>query len=187
MYLIFVIIIFFMFKHNHVILAPIKREYNEKFLLWLNDPEITQYLTQFRPLTEEMEEEWFESLKDRKDDIIFAILIDETKLIGNCSIMNINWTNRVGTCGIFIGDKEEQGKGYGTEAMQLLIEYGFDNLNLNRLALEVSDFNSRAIKCYQNVGFIEEGRKREACFRNGEYHDQIVMSILRREFNKINK
>jgi RimJ/RimL family protein N-acetyltransferase len=176
-----------MLKGEKVILAPIKREHIEKFLIWLNDPEITQYLMQFRPLTEDMEEEWYESLKDRKDDIIFAILIDKTKLIGNCSIMNINWIDRVGTCGIFIGDKEEQGKGYGTEAMELLLMYGFNTLNLNRLALEVNDFNSRAIKCYRKVGFVEEGRKREACFRNGEYHDQIMMSILRKEFKNMNK
>ena len=96
--------------------------------------------------------------------------------------MNIIWKDRVGTCGIFIGDKNEQGKGYGTEAMKLLLGYGFNTLNLNRLDLKVNDFNSRAIKCYQNLGFVEEGRMREASFVNGKYHDQILMSILRKEW-----
>lgn len=171
-----------MLEGKNVILAPIKREYIDKFLIWLNDPEITQHLTIYRPLTREMEEDWYASLKDRESDIIFAILINQTKLIGNCSIMNIIWRERVGTCGIFIGDKNEQGKGYGTEAMKLLMSYGFNTLNLNRLDLKVNDFNSRAIKCYQKLGFVEEGRMREATFVNGKYHDQILMSILQNEW-----
>jgi len=100
--------------------------------------------------------------------------------------MNILWNDRVGTCGIFVGDKKEQGKGYGTEAMKLLLEYGFNTLNLNRLDLKVNDFNLRAIKCYQRLGFVEEGRMRQSCFRNGEYHDQIIMSILRSEWKGMN-
>lgn len=171
-----------MLKGQRVILAPLKREYIDKFLEWLNDPEITQHLMGYRPLTRDMEENWFESLQQRDEDIIFAILINQTQLIGNCSIMNIIWKDRVGTCGIFIGDKKEQGKGYGTEAMKILIEYGFNTLNLNRLDLKVNDFNLRAIKCYQKLGFIEEGRMRQSCFRNGEYHDQLIMSILRSEW-----
>ena len=66
--------------------------------------------------------------------------------------------------------------------MKILIEYGFNTLNLNRLDLKVNDFNLRAIKCYQKLGFIEEGRMRQSCFRNGEYHDQLIMSILRSEW-----
>jgi len=113
-----------MLKGKDVILAPLKREYIDKFLEWLNDPEVTQHLMRFRPLTREMEEDWFDSLKNQEGDIIFAILIYQNQLIGNCSIMNILWNDRVGTCGIFVGDKKEQGKGYGTEAMKLLLEYG---------------------------------------------------------------
>ncbi|TFG17923.1 MAG: N-acetyltransferase [Promethearchaeota archaeon] len=175
-----------MLKGKDVILAPLKREYIDKFLEWLNDPEVTQHLMRFRPLTREMEEDWFDSLKDREGDIIFAILINQNQLIGNCSIMNILWNDRVGTCGIFIGDKKEQGKGYGTEAMKLLLEYGFNTLNLNRIDLKVNDFNSRAIRCYQKIGFIEEGRMRQSCFRNGEYHDQLIMSILHSEWKGMN-
>ena len=175
-----------MLKGKNVILAPLKREYIDKFLEWLNDPEITQQLMGFRPLTRDMEEDWYTSLKERKNDIIFSILINQTQLVGNCSIMEIMWKDRMGTCGIFIGEKAEQGKGYGTEAMNLLIDYGFNTLNLNRLDLKVNDFNSRAIKCYKKVGFIEEGRMRQSCFRNGEYHDQIIMSILRSEWKGLN-
>jgi len=177
-----------MLKGKKVILAPPKREYIDTFLKWINDPEITQYLLVFRPMTKEMEEEWFESLKERENDILFSILIplnDKTeKLIGNCGIHKIDWKNRVGECGIIIGEKSEQSKGYGIEAMELLINYGFNTLNLNRLQLSVYDFNIPAIKLYKKVGFIEEGRKRKAHFVNGKYHDLIIMGILNEEWKE---
>ncbi|MFX1322441.1 MAG: GNAT family N-acetyltransferase [Promethearchaeota archaeon] len=177
-----------MLKGKKVILAPPKREYIDSYLKWINDPEITQYLLIFKPITKEMEEEWFESLKDRENDVLFSILIPlnggSEKLIGNCGIHKIDWKNRVGECGIMIGDKSEQGKGCGTEAMELLITYGFNTLNLNRLQLSVYDFNIPAIKLYKKLGFIEEGRKRKAYFINGEYHDIIIMGLLNDEWKK---
>ncbi|MFX0042510.1 MAG: GNAT family N-acetyltransferase [Candidatus Hodarchaeota archaeon] len=175
-----------MLKGKRVILAPPKREYIDTFLKWINDPDITQYLLSFKPITKEMEEEWFESLKDKENNFLFSILIlqnDGTeKLIGNCGIHEIDWKNRVGECGIMIGEKSEHGKGYGTEAMELLVNYGFNTLNLNRLQLSVYDFNISAIKSYKKVGFIEEGRKRKAHFVNGDYHDLIIMGLLNEEW-----
>lgn len=172
-----------MLQGKRLKLAPLKREYIESFLKWLNDPEVTQYLIGYRPLTRDMEEEWFNNLKKRDNAFIFSILLtDGEKLIGNCGLEDIHWINRVGACGIFIGDKENQGKGYGTEALQLLLNYGFNTLNLNRIDLKVYEFNTRAIKCYKKVGFIEEGRKRQATFKNGKFYDDIIMSILREEW-----
>ena len=172
-----------MLKGKRLKLTPLKKEYIDKFLGWLNDPEITQYLMRFRPLTREMEEEWYNNLKSREDKIIFSILLNEdNQLIGNCGIEDLNWIDRTAICGVFIGDKEKQGKGYGTEALHLLVDYAFNTLNLNRIELLVYDFNDRAIRCYQKVGFIEEGRKRQAVFKNGKYYNVIFMSILREEW-----
>lgn len=124
-----------MSKGNKVKLGPVKREFIDYYLKWMNDPELTQYLMMYRPLTREMEEDWLNSLKNREDLFIFAILLfnqdENEKLLGNCSI-DVDWKNRVGTCGIMIGEKMYQGKGYGTEAMKLLVNYGFNTLNLNR-------------------------------------------------------
>ena len=178
-----------MLRGKNVILSPMKKEYIETFLKWINDPEIMQYLLLYRPMTKEMEEEWYESLKQRENDFLFSILIpqkdDSEKLIGNCGIHRINWINRVGTAGIMIGEKEEQGKGYGTEAMRLLIDYGFSALNLNRIELKLYNYNTKAIKSYQKAGFVEEGCKRQAVWKNGKYHDLIIMSILRDEWTPI--
>ncbi len=180
-----------MLKGNNIVLGPVKREYIDSYLKWFNDPEITQYLNHFRPLTRMMEEDWFDNLKNRNDNFHFAIIIPEEnggeKLIGNCGLHAIDLKNRVGEVGITIGEKEYQGKGYGTEAMELLLNYGFKTVNLNRIQLRVYEFNNRAIKSYNRIGFVEEGRMRQAVFINGEYHDTIFMSILQEEWMKKNQ
>ena len=180
-----------MLRGERVRLGPIKREYIESFLKWFNDPEITQYLVAYRPMTRMAEEAWIENLKNRENDIHFSIIIpneDGTEtLIGNCGIHAIDWKNRVGEIGIAIGEKEYQNKGYGTEALELLIDYGFRTVNLNRLELYTYSFNVRALKSYKKVGFIEEGRKRQFIWSNGRYHDAILLSILAEEWRETQK
>lgn len=180
-----------MLRGERIQLGPVKREYIEPYLKWFNDPELTQYLSMFLPLTRMKEEDWFENLKNRKDTIVFGILLLDAngveKLIGNCGLHDIDWKNRTTEVGIMIGEKELHGKGYGTEAMELLLEYGFQTVNLNRIQLHVYDFNIRAIKSYTKIGFVEEGRLRQAQFKNGKYHDMILMSMLCEEWVKKNK
>ncbi|MFX1418812.1 MAG: GNAT family N-acetyltransferase [Promethearchaeota archaeon] len=180
-----------MLRGKRVKLGPIKREYIESFLKWFNDPEITQYLLEFRPMTRMAEEEWMDNLKNREDTILFSIVIPNEdgseKLIGNCGIHKIDWKNRVGEVGIVIGEKEYQNKGFGTEAMELLLEYGFKTANLNRLELYTYDFNIGASKSYKKVGFVEEGRRRQFIWINGSYHDAILMGILAEEWREKNK
>ncbi|MHA2036690.1 MAG: GNAT family N-acetyltransferase [Promethearchaeota archaeon] len=175
-----------MLKGERIILGPVKREYIDSYLKWFNDPEITQYLSMYRPLTRMWEEDWIENLKNRDDTIAFSILIrdedDGEKLIGNCGIHAIDWKNRVAEVGITIGEKEYQSKGYGTEAMEMLLKYAFKTLNLNRIQLRVYVFNSRAINSYNKIGFVKEGQMRKAIFIKGEYHDIIFMSILQEEW-----
>ncbi|MFX0038400.1 MAG: GNAT family N-acetyltransferase [Promethearchaeota archaeon] len=180
-----------MLKGKRVKLGPIKREYLESFLKWFNDPEIIQYLVPFRPMTRMAEEEWIENLKNREDNIHFSILIPQEDasdiLIGNCGLHKIDWKNRVAEAGIAIGEKEYQNKGYGTEAMELLVDYGFNTVNLNRIELFTYVFNERALKLYKKIGFIEEGRKRQFFWSKGQYHDSIMMGILAEEWNKKKK
>lgn len=177
-----------MLKGNNVVLGPVKSEYVDFFLRWFNDPEITQYLNLFRPLTRMEEEDWIENLKNRNDTIVFAITIaDENKvekLIGNCGLHGIDWKNRVAEVGITIGEKEYQNKGYGTEAMEILLDYAFRTVNLNRIQLCVYEFNDRAISSYNKLKFVEEGRMRQGVFINGQYYDIIFMSMLQEEWLK---
>ncbi|MHA2036691.1 MAG: GNAT family N-acetyltransferase [Promethearchaeota archaeon] len=176
-----------MLKGDKIRLVPPKKEYIKQFQKWMNDPEIIQYLTIFRPITREMEEDWYNDMQKRENNILFSIItLDEKNneiLIGNCDI-SVDWKNRIGNCGIVIGEKNYHGKGYGTEAMKLLVNYGFETLNLNRIELEVHSFNSRALKSYIKVGFKEEVTRRQAVYINGIYHDSIVLSILKDEWER---
>ncbi|MHA2006837.1 MAG: GNAT family N-acetyltransferase [Promethearchaeota archaeon] len=168
-------------------LVPPKKEYIEQYQKWMTDPEITRYLSIFRPITREMEEDWYNQLQKRANDFLFSILRTDNglndELIGNCDI-TVDWKNRVGTCGIVIGEKKYHGKGYGTEAMGLLVKYGFSTLNLNRIELQAHSFNERALKSYEKVGFKKEGTRRDAIYINGEYYDSIMLGILKEEWQK---
>jgi RimJ/RimL family protein N-acetyltransferase len=104
------------------------------------------------------------------------------KLIGNCGFFNYDQRNANAEFGIMIGEKSYWNKGYGTEAVRLLVKHGFQTVNLNRIYLRVLENNLRAIRAYEKAGFTHEGRQRQADFRDGRYIDLLVMSTLRSEF-----
>jgi RimJ/RimL family protein N-acetyltransferase len=112
---------------------------------------------------------------------------DGRKPIGKCSIEEIDYVNKKCTCRMYIGDKNSRDKGYGTESMKLLMEYAFNDLNLNRMGLWVFDFNKRAMRCFKKCGFKVEGIMREGLYRDGRYHDVYFMGILRDEYEEMLK
>ncbi|MDA8443400.1 MAG: GNAT family protein [Peptococcaceae bacterium] len=152
---------------------------------YINDPEVKRLLSPGIPfpLTLGEEEKWFENISAYNDTYNFAIeTLQGGKYIGGCGINNVDWKNSVATVGIFIGDKGFWGKGLGTDAMQILLKFIFEQMNLNKVKLLVYSFNPRAIKCYEKCGFQREGILRREIFRDGQYHDQFVMGILREEY-----
>ncbi|HTX93221.1 MAG TPA: GNAT family protein [Anaerolineales bacterium] len=162
-----------------------------RFLEWLNDPEAVQYLGVLNlPMSMANEEEWFEHMLGLpRQEQPFAIEIREPspsgeswRLIGNCGFMDFNQVVHSAEVGIFIGDKSYWNKGYGTEVMRLLLQVGFGTLNLNRIFLRVDQANLGGIHAYEKAGFVHEGRMREAAFRNGQYSDMLLMSVLRSEW-----
>lgn len=168
---------------KRVYLSPMCVEDAPKYVKWMNDFEITDRIdTSQNLVTLENEREWLE--KNNKDGKFhFAIVKQENdELIGNCSFDDLKLIHQTATIGIFIGDEENRGKGYGSETLELLLSYGFNHLNLNNIMLKVFSFNERAIACYKKVGFKEIGRRREAYFKNNERYDIIYMDILRSEF-----
>lgn len=113
----------------------------------------------------------------------FSIVLRETEeLVGACSLWGAEAKNRDAEMSIVIGRKELWGRGLGPEAIDLLLAYGFAELNLHRVHLVVLAFNTRAIRAYEKVGFVEEGRMRERVFRDGAWHDHVIMGMLQREF-----
>lgn len=170
---------------EHIYLSPVCVEDAEKYTRWLNDFETTDYIGQSTKIyTIESERKWLEEGIQNKENQIFGIVdLKNDKLIGNCGLKNMNAVARIATLGIFIGKKEERSKGYGTETIKLLLDYGFNYLNLHEISLDVYSFNKRAIRCYEKAGFKEYGRRRECEYINGKYYDVISMDILKSEFS----
>jgi len=163
----------------------------EKFVVWVNDPEVTEGLTLFLPMSSVDEEKWFDEAMQRPQEEK-PLVIDmndggDWRLIGNSSFFGFDWIARAAEVGIMIGDKSVWNQGYGTEVMELLLRHGFETLNLNRIFLRVYAQNKRAIRAYEKAGFVHEGRMRQAVFKRGSYKDVLYMSVLREEWNTIKK
>lgn len=167
--------------------APERRDL-PLFVGWLNNPEVRQGLAHYRPFSQVEEERWFENMLERPPDehpMVIEIPDDDAwRPIGNCSYLNIDWRNRLAEVGIFIGDVTCWNQGYGSEAMGLLLQHAFNTLNLNRIFLRVYENNPRAIRCYEKAGFIQEGRLRQAEYRDGQFVDVLLMSVLRQEWQQ---
>lgn len=170
---------------DRVRLRAIERADIPTFVRWFNDPEVRQYILLFAPMSTAQEERWFESLQDRKDDMVFAIearVGDAWVHIGNTGLHRIDWKERLAVFGIVLGEKDYWGKGYGTDATRAMLGFAFKTLNLHRVELEVFDFNPRAIRCYEKAGFRREGTRRESHFHDGRYCNAHLMSILQHEY-----
>jgi RimJ/RimL family protein N-acetyltransferase len=174
-----------MLRGQKVLLRPVRRSDIEYFLKWFNYPEVTQYLAIYLPMTEMAEAKYIEDLgadRTKTNLIIEAIEGGSGKAIGTIGLHEINPKDHHATFGIAIGEKDYWSKGYGTEAARLIVNYGFQQLNLHRINSTVIGFNERSARMHKKVGFKEEGRQREFYFKNGAFHDQIVFGILREEW-----
>lgn len=173
---------------ERVRLRSVEREDLPRFVAWLNDPEVRQNLSLLNPLSQAMEESWFEAmLKRPAEEMPLVIEVRQGEgwtPVGNCSLFGFHWAARTAEVGIFIGEKSLWGQGYGTEAMRLMLRHGFHDLNLNRIFLRVYASNPRAVRSYEKAGFTLEGRERQGTYLNGQYVDVLLMSILHSEFQE---
>jgi UDP-4-amino-4,6-dideoxy-N-acetyl-beta-L-altrosamine N-acetyltransferase len=169
-------------------LRPVRKSDIEKSIVWRNTPDIRENVLGYRfPVTETMEDQWYEAaLADQtRSTAMFAIeTLDNDTLIGFIHLNRIDWIARRSHFGITIGEKEFQGKGMGTDSMQILFKYAFDCLNLKKICLEVADFNKNAIKLYQKFGFVVEGILKEHLYLENSYHDFILMRMFDSEFRE---
>ena len=156
----------------------------EKFTDWMNDFQTTDFIGRSgQVVTFIGEKEWLENSTKNVQDRSFSIIeLNHNKLIGTISLENFHWIDRSAVLGIFIGDKDFRNNGYGTEAIKLLLEYGFKYLNLHSIRLDLLSINERAHKCYLKCGFKDTGCSREQIFLNGKYYDKLHMDILENEF-----
>jgi RimJ/RimL family protein N-acetyltransferase len=152
---------------------------------WRNQDDIRdQYSGHPFPVNYEMERSWLERIAcSNIPTTVFGIeVVSSQKLIGMTVLRDINLISREAEFAMLIGDKEERRKGYGAEALRLTLDFAFQQLGLNRVFLKVNVDNAPALRLYEKCGFQEEGRLRESVFKKGLFKDQLVMSILSREF-----
>lgn len=169
---------------KRIYLSPRNSEDVEKFTNWLNDFEITDYLGRSGNIvTLDAERKYLEENVNSQATFVIVTLADD-KMIGTVSLERIKTGHQSAILGIFIGDKDYLNDGYGTEAIKLILDYGFNYLNLHSISLHVLSCNIRAIKCYEKCGFKKTGKIRENKYINGKYYNTICMDILKSEFTE---
>lgn len=140
------------------------------------------------PVTGQMEDNWYQKMLsgDDQSKVYFAIEnVSDGKHIGFIHLYNIDYIASTAYLGIIIGDKTEHGKGKSREAMHIMLQFAFKQLNLRKVNLEVAAFNPKAINLYSSLGFKTEGVFKEQIFMNGMYYDKHSMAIFRDEYYKL--
>ncbi len=138
-----------------------------------------------RPRSEDEIARWLESVSKSQHEFTFGIrLTDSDDLIGWAQLDGIDWVHGTSALGIGIGNRTFWDSGYGAEAMELLLRFAFDELNLHRIYLTVFSYNQRAIRLYEKLGFQLEGRHREHLQRDGQRYDMLLYGILNREWRE---
>lgn len=172
-----------------VMLRPYRREDQEHILSWVNDGEVVRYLSHLfdLPYTEENARAYIDwVLGGPADTAAFVIADAETgAYLGQIDLNGINNRDRKAVLGITIAAEENRGRGIGREAIRLLCRYGFMTLGLNRVELTAHADNERARRCYRACGFREEGVQRQAIWRDGAFRDEVLMALLREDFDKM--
>ncbi len=164
-------------------LSPVNVDDAETYLRWMNET-VAQSFGQYSLVVSSKDDlNWL--FKPPADMQRYAmVLLDGDIMIGSISIHNIDHLNRNAFLGIFIGEEAHRCKGYGAEAIRLILGYGFNTLNLHNIMLSVNADNVEGVACYKKVGFREVGRRIEWVFKDGKYVDVIYMGILDREFGE---
>ncbi len=172
-------------RGEHVFLRATERDDIPTFLRWFNDADVLRNLAMFSPMSRAAEEGWFERMlaAQGKTDYHFVIcLLADERPIGTIGLHAIDFLNGTAELGIAIGEKSEWNRGYGTDALRAICDFGFGALRLERIGLQVYAGNDAARRAYDKAGFRHEATLRRAHFARGEHIDVHVMSLLRDEW-----
>lgn len=174
-----------MLKGPRLTLRPVQKEDLPRIYKFNTDVEVELLSGGEPPLPKPLAtwEAWFdrEMTKEKPDGLWFAMEADG-EVIGHCELEEFDRTSRTCELGIVIGERDYWNKGYGREAIGLLLDYAFRILNLHKVWLVVNGNNERAFRSYRAAGFVEEGRLRQHVWNDGKYIDFIVMGVLREEW-----
>jgi len=169
-----------MIRGEKVVLRPWDLADAERVAGWLADDDVTRFLPFWLPPTPKQEEAWVRSAV--AGETRFAIDTLASRHIGHCSLQEQAGHAACSEVGLWIGEKECWGQGYGTDALITLCTFGFAHQGLHRIFLHVVADNAGAVRCYEKAGFRQEGRLREHRYHVGRYRDVLCMGLLRDEF-----
>jgi RimJ/RimL family protein N-acetyltransferase len=167
--------------HGSVYLRAAERDDIPRFVAWFNDYRTSRTLGLRAPMSIPMEEAWFEGMvaaQGKTGYLFSACLIADDRLIGNVGLFDLDLVNGNAGLGIMIGEPADRGRGHGTDMLEAIVDFGFASLRLERIWLDVYDFNPGARRVYERVGFEHEGVLRHAIFREGRFRDVHRMAVL---------
>ena len=170
------------YETNVIKLRALRKEDSAVSCAWRNDPAVRDFALGYRyPVTTAMEESWYmRAMAPDNKDVYFAIEDKQSStFIGIASLVGVDLISANACFGIIIGDKQHQGGGRGWDAVQFMLDYGFNMLRLHRIYLHVPAYNERALSLYSKAGFKIEGVMREHFFLDGRHHDVNVMALLK--------
>jgi RimJ/RimL family protein N-acetyltransferase len=172
-------------RSERIYLRPPERSDLPAFVRWFSDAETVRNLAMRAPFSLAMEEKWFEQVTEKqgRDRYMFVIcLVADGRPIGTTDLREINLEDGNAAFGIAFGEKDERGHGYGTEALRAICDFGFGQLRLERIELDVYEGNPAAHRTYEKAGFEVEGALRHGHFADGRFIDVVRMSLLRRDW-----
>ncbi|HET6892086.1 MAG TPA: GNAT family protein [Pyrinomonadaceae bacterium] len=164
---------------EQVRLGPVVESDLPVLFQWINDRDLVLSSAPYKAVDFADHEAWFKDIRSRGDVVVFAIrLKDSDRLVGTCQLHSVHRIHRSAQLQIRLGDAQYRGKGFGSQAIRLLVRHGFRDLGLHRIYLHVLQNNLAAIRTYQKAGFQTEGCLRKAAFIDGQFLDVIVMGLL---------
>ncbi len=169
---------------DRVALGPLRRDLIPLYHAWISNLETSQYLSEAGAVrTLEEESDWYERLSRLEDERRFTIYaLPDFQPIGTINLHQINHRHRKANMGVMIGEPAMRGRGLGTEAVALIVDYGFNSLGLHSIWLATHEFNTAGRRAYANAGFTEVGGRRQGRYHAGRFWDEIHMDILAEEF-----
>lgn len=166
-------------EDGRIYLRLMTREDTDNIVKWRNCEEVRNQFIYQKTFTKEGHEKWIETMVETGKVVqMIIVLSDDDRPIGSVYIRDIDMEHRKAEYGVFIGETDCLGQGYGTEAAELMAEYAFEFLGLHKLMLRVYADNERAIKSYEKAGFVKEAYLKDDVFVQGKYRDIVLMAIF---------
>ncbi len=174
-----------MIRGQKILLRAIETEDTVRYHAWINDEETNQWRGLYHPTSKEESKEWIEQQKVKRPDILSLAIEITGEHVGFIGLRSIDPRSRRAEIWIYIGSKPHWSQGVGQDSIQTLCDYAYQQMNLHRIWLECNPDFTPVVRCYQKVGFAEEGRLRDGYYRDGKFRDTCIMALLRGDWQKL--